>query len=103
MGKPTTTISAPQVHSILRAFNYDFVAAPADRELKQIAKAAAKAFPGVKISTGGDSVYFQYVGNDSHKSRTEFFVPAKGMILPGSLEKLEKLTGIKFAEHLSPP
>ncbi len=101
MGKPTSTISAPQVHSILKQFNYDFVPAPADRELKKIAKAAARAFPGVKISTGGDSVYFSYQGTDGKGPSEEFFVPAKGMMLDSSLKKLEQLTGIKFAQYVN--
>ena len=100
MGKPTTSISAPQVHSILKQFNYDYVPADPDRELKQIAKAAAKAFPGVKISTGGDSVYFRYLGTDGKGPREEFFVPAKGMMLENTLKTLEQKTGIKFAQHI---
>lgn len=100
MGKPTSTISAPQVHSILKQFNYDFVPAPANRDLKQIAKGAARDFPGVKISNGGDSVYFRYAGGDGKRPAEEFFVPAKGMMLDNSLKKLEQLTGIKFADHI---
>lgn len=102
MGKPTSTISAPQIHNILKQFNYEFVPAPADRDLKQIAKAAARSFPGVKISSGGDSVYFRYAGGDGKRPTDEFFVPAKGMILEGALKALEQKTGIKFAEHLKP-
>lgn len=100
MGKPTTSISATQVHSILKEFNYEMVKADADRTLKKIAKGAARDFPGVKISAGGDSVYFQYNGEDSRISRTEFFVPAKGMMLENTLKTLEQKTGIKFAQHI---
>ena len=35
MGKPTSTIAAAQVHSILKQFNYDFVPADPDRALKK--------------------------------------------------------------------
>ncbi len=101
MGKPTTSISAPQVHSILKQFNYEMVQADPDRQLKKIAKAAAKDFPGVKISTGGDSVYFCYKGHDGKGPSGEFFVQAKGMMLENSLKKLEELTGIKFAQHVN--
>lgn len=100
MGKPTTSISAPQVHSILKQFNYEMVQADPDRGVKQIAKAAARDFPGVKISAGGDSVYFRYAGGDNKGPSSEFFVQAKGMMLEKALKKLEGLTGIKFAQHI---
>jgi len=101
MGKPTSGISAAQVHGILKKHGYEFVPAPADRDLKQIAKTAAKDFPGVKMSAGGDSVYFIYAGGDGKGPTKEFFVPAKKMILPDTLKKLETLTGIKFAEYIN--
>lgn len=100
MGKPTSSISAPQVHSILQQFNYEMVQADADRQLKKVAKSAARDFPGVKISAGGDSVYFQYKGNDGQGPSGEFFVQAKGMMLENSLKKLEQLTGINFAQQV---
>lgn len=100
MGKPTTSISAPQVHNILKRFGYEMVQADPDRGIKKIAKAAAKDFPGVKISTGGDSVYFRYAGQDNKGPSEEFFVQAKGMMLENSIKKLEQLTGIKFAQHI---
>ena len=100
MGKPTSTIAAAQVHSILKSFNYDFVPADPDRNLKQIAKAAARDFPGVKISSAGDSVYFRYAGDDGKRPSDEFFVRAKGMMLVNTLSGIEKITGIKFAEHI---
>lgn len=102
MGKPTSSISAPQVHSILKQFNYELVPADTDRILKKVAKGAAKDFPGVKISREGDSVYFRYAGHDGKGPRGEFFVQAKGMMLENTLKKLEQMTGIKFASHLSP-
>ncbi len=100
MGKPTTSISAPQVHSILKQFNYELVQADPDRTVKKIAKAAAKDFPGVKISAGGDSVYFRYAGKDNRGPSEEFFVQAKGMMLENSIKKLEQLTGIRFSQHI---
>lgn len=100
MGKPTTSLSAPQVHSILKQFNYEMVPADPDRPLKKIAKSAAKDFPGIKMSTGGDSVYFRYAGHDGKGPAGEFFVQAKGMMLENSVKKLEQLTGIKFAQHM---
>ncbi|HEY0900582.1 MAG TPA: hypothetical protein VGD95_00530 [Micavibrio sp.] len=100
MGKPTTSISAPQVHSILKQFNYEMVQADPERQVKKIAKGAARDFPGVKISAGGDSVYFRYNGNDGQGPSGEFFVQAKGMMLENSIKKLEQLTGIKFAQHI---
>ena len=100
MGKPTTSISAPQVHSILQQFNYEMVKADPDRALKKIAKTAAKDFPGVKMSAGGDSVYFRYAGQDNKGPSAEFFVQAKGMMLENSVKKLEQLTGIKFSQHI---
>lgn len=99
MGKPTSTISAPQVHSILKQFNYEFVPADSDRDLKKVAKSTAKDFPGVKVSREGDSVYFRYAGNDGKGPRDEFFVQAKGMLLENTLKKLEQLTGIKFSNQ----
>jgi hypothetical protein len=100
MGKPTSSISAPQVHSILKQFNYEMVPADPDRELKKVAKAAAKDFPGVKISREGDSVYFRYAGSDGRGASGEFFVQAKGMMLENTLKNLEQKTGIKFAQHI---
>lgn len=101
MGKPTSGISAAQVHAILKKYGYEFVPAPADRDLKQIAKAAAKDFRGVKISIAGDSVYFRYAGGDGKRPTDEFFVPAKGMVLENTLKTLEQKTGIKFAEYVN--
>lgn len=100
MGKPTTSISAPQVHSILKQFNYEMVQADPDRAVKKIAKAAAREFPGVKMSAAGDSVYFRYAGRDNKGPTDEFFVQAKGMMLENSIKKLEHLTGIRFAQHI---
>lgn len=100
MGKPTSSISAPQVHSILKAFNYEMVPADPDRDLKQVAKATARNFPNVKISREGDSIYFRYAGNDGKGASGEFFVQAKGMMLENTLKNLEQKTGIKFANHI---
>lgn len=100
MGKPTSTIAAVQVHSILKKFNYEMVPADSDRDVKKIAKATAKDFPGIKISAAGDSVYFRYAGEDGKGPSEEFFVRAKGMMLVNTLSGIEKITGIKFAEHI---
>lgn len=101
MGKPSSTISATQVHKILQQFRYEFVPAPHDRELKKVAKDTAKNFPGVKLSREGDCVYFRYAGEDGRGATDEFFVKAKGMLLVNTLTGIEKITGIKFAEHIN--
>lgn len=98
MGKPTSSISAPQVHSILKKFNYEMV--PAESAPRKVAKGTAKDFPGVKVSAGGDSVYFRYAGGDGKGPSGEFFVQAKGMMLENTLKRLEQMTGIKFAQHI---
>ncbi len=98
--KKSSTISAAQVHSILKEFNYEMVPADKDREVKKVAKAAARAFPGVKISREGDSVYFRYAGKDDQGPSGEFFVKAGGMLRVDMLKGIEKITGIDFAEQI---
>jgi hypothetical protein len=100
MGKPTSTLSAVQVHQILKQFNYGLVPADPDRELLKTAKATANQFPGVKISRDGNSIYFRYEGADRKGPSGEFFVQAKGMMLANTVKKLEQLTGIRFADHI---
>ncbi|MCM2343837.1 MAG: hypothetical protein NDJ24_04695 [Alphaproteobacteria bacterium] len=98
--KQTSTISAHQVHSILKSFNYEMVPATPDRELKKIAKATARKFPGVEVSASGDSVYFRFNGEAGKGPSAPFFVQADGMLKEPVLKGIEKITGIKFADHI---
>lgn len=98
--KQSSTISATQVHSILKQFNYEMVRAGRDDIVRDKAKPLARQFPGIVLSSSGDSIYFRFNGESGKGPSQPFFVQAKGMMKVPALKHLEKLTGIKFADHL---
>lgn len=98
--KQSSSVSAAQVHGILQKFNYEMVRAGEDDIIRSKAKPLARQFPGVVLSSSGDSIYFRFNGESGQGPSQPFFVQAKGMMKVPALKHLEKVTGIKFSEHL---